>query len=113
MRYSYELPVVQVARMSSLNDVEWLWKTLNEKILFDRIATIHIKGEYVHPVEELSFEDNGIIKQGFYFSVVGDGKHYVVWNQGKKAYLMKSHDGFTEDMVPEPLKKLVYVKDEK
>lgn len=112
MRYSYELPVVQVACLESLQDVEWLWRTLNDGVLFNCIAVQYTAGgEYRYSLADLVYVDGfGIKSDSVYFSIRGDGTQYVAWNQAGKAYFISSHDGFSESLVPDVLQKLVYVK---
>lgn len=116
MKYRYELPVVQVAHLESIQDVEWLWKVLNDGVLFDRIIFQYADGrQMTFPIEQMSFVDNVEIKSSshYFFAVNGNGSHYIAWNQSGEAYFIHSDKGFTESLIPEALQKLVYVKDGK
>lgn len=126
MKYDFELPVVQVARIQSVQDLEWIVETLREGRVFNCMifsnpatdsrdvykfenAKVFASDKHVaFYKDKLYFPDKAARWHGS--DNITIGCDYVVWNQGKEAYAVFESGDFTSQMIPPELRQLVVVE---
>lgn len=114
MKYNFEMPVVQVAHIQSVNDLEWVQDALGKGEIFDRLVFAHANPEFnqvyvFNDVKVLADYGYAHFSRNLDSHTVSVGDTYIVWNQSKEAYAVKSVHGFTPKMIPQELKQLVVV----
>lgn len=108
MKFVYEAPVVQVARMESVDDWRWLLKSLNDGVLFTRVVCVPTGHQSLLSLEDLRIDGKDLIVDRKVRMFLG--KTYVVWNQSDTGYIVKCSEVFTEKRIPVALLANVLVR---
>jgi hypothetical protein len=117
MKYTMEFPVIQVAHMSTVNDLEWVLRTVQEGDLFTTIRRDTPMRTFVVSGKDLCCEDD-VVKthSGSGWNPVHVAVRlddFIVWNQKKEAYAVYWERGgniLPEHMIPEKLQQLILVR---